>query len=223
MKSHPFFALSIILSIMFAILTYLILVDATFIWDPSFNRNLVETFPLFARSLFKLITKLANTSTITLGVLLVIWLTRHHCSAAPIRLFILTSVGGSAMLNLAIKNIIQRPRPIFPHFVEASGYSFPSGHAMTGTVFYMALMLLSYHLIDQKEDQSLHLNPLLIRCLVLILPTLVISLIAISRVVLNVHYLTDVLGGIIAGGAWISLVISLLGKRRINHESSSSD
>ena len=42
---------------------------------------------------------------------------------------------GVTIVNQFLKNIVQRPRPVEFRLVEASGYSFPSGHSMVGAAF----------------------------------------------------------------------------------------
>ena len=48
------------------------------------------------------------------------------------------------MLNLTIKNIFQRPRPIEYRLIEETGYSFPSGHSMASMAFYGFIIYLIY-------------------------------------------------------------------------------
>ena len=97
--------------------------------------------------MFKSITDLADPYTISLGTLLIAFVTIKHPFAAKIRQLLLVSVGGSAIINSIIKYIFQRPRPDLPHLVHASNYSFPNGNAMTGTVFYILLAFLTFYIL----------------------------------------------------------------------------
>ena len=48
----------------------------------------------------------------------------------------------STLLNVILKNIVQRPRPEGYRLIDESGYSFPSGHSMVNTAFYGLLIYL---------------------------------------------------------------------------------
>ena len=48
----------------------------------------------------------------------------------------IVNLGCITMLNLFLKNIVQRPRPDGYRLIFESGYSFPSGHSMVSTAFY---------------------------------------------------------------------------------------
>lgn len=100
----------------------------------------------------------------------------------------------SVSTNFILKNIIQNPRPIgefvnnliFPYPFPKS-YSFPSGHAQTSLVFYF---LLAYILLTNYYHGK-HKKLILAFCSIFPI------LIAISRVMLGVHFFSDILGGII--------------------------
>ena len=94
--------------------------------------------------------------------------------------------------------IVDRPRPPVADWVRfASGQSFPSGHTTTSALAY-ALMLL---LLAPSVPRPCR-GPLLAFGLLA-----VAGLVGVSRVVLGVHWPTDVLGG------W-SLALFLVAARR---------
>lgn len=101
-----------------------------------------------------------------------------------------------AMLE-GFKNLYHRPRPGLGPLEQAAGFSFPSGHAMMGTVFFGLLALWL----------SMRLPP---RCrLPVILATAVfLILLGFSRLYLGVHYPTDVLAGYAAGLAVLAFIPS---------------
>lgn len=109
------------------------------------------------------------------------------------------TLGGGALVNLALKNVIHRPRPDFEQaLVHASGYSFPSGHTMGAVLFY-GFMAVRFATHVKSRDWRL-VAPLLALVLV--------GLIGCSRVYLGAHYLSDVTAAAAAGLAWLALCLA---------------
>jgi undecaprenyl-diphosphatase len=101
------------------------------------------------------------------------------------------------VINIFLKQIIQRPRPgIMPLVVETS-YSFPSGHAMNSTVFYLAIAFYTYHFTRKRKLSMLVTFGVIILLL----------LIGFSRVYLGVHYPSDVVAGYVVGAWWLTTAI----------------
>lgn len=104
-------------------------------------------------------------------------------------LVLVVAVLGGDTLNKWLKVFIGRERPTIDPSIYAEGFSFPSGHAMVGLIFYG---FLAYYF--GKETKSLKL-----KMSIFVLASLFIFLIGLSRIVLNVHYASDVLGGFLIG------------------------
>jgi membrane-associated phospholipid phosphatase len=92
-------------------------------------------------------------------------------------------------LNKVFKLFIHRERPTILMEANAVGESFPSGHAMVSMVCYG---LLAYFLVKKIKSK-------LLASAVQVFFALVVFLIGISRYVINVHYLTDVIAGFVFG------------------------
>lgn len=114
--------------------------------------------------------------------------------------WIIALVGGG-LLSLQMKAIFARPRPVFtnPLLIEQS-FSFPSAHAMTSLITYG---ILAYFLWQEVHNRIL-------RILIVFAAVLLVILIGISRMTLGVHYLSDVLGGFMAGGIWLGVCIAAM-------------
>ncbi|HLQ82912.1 MAG TPA: phosphatase PAP2 family protein [Pseudogracilibacillus sp.] len=112
----------------------------------------------------------------------------------------------SYVLNEFIKSIIKRERPSIVEQVHAVGYSFPSGHAMISTVCYGIFTYFLLKTITKKKYKNL----------IILLTGLLIVLIGYSRLALNVHYLTDVIGGYLIGALFIIVYLEIA-KRMINN------
>ena len=130
-----------------------------------------------------------------------------------ITLFILIKdkkIGLSIFLNLVIvttlnqllKRILQRPRPTEYRIIEETGYSFPSGHSMVSMAFYGYLIYLIYKYVKNKY----------IKWTLIVLLSILICSIGISRIYLGVHYTSDVLGGFLASISYLVIYISAVNK-----------
>jgi undecaprenyl-diphosphatase len=98
------------------------------------------------------------------------------------------------------KLVVGRPRPdLLPVLTSASGSSFPSGHAAGSAVVYGSLVLVAAVLWDRPP-------PWWVTSLV----AAFVVLVAASRVVLGVHYPTDVLGGLALGAAWAAVALAVV-------------
>lgn len=88
----------------------------------------------------------------------------------------------SSITNSTLKIIFKRNRPLGRTLVVEKSYSFPSGHAMVSTSFYLTLA----YFITRHTN-----NPI-----IFIIASILIAIISYSRVYLGVHYPIDVLVGI---------------------------
>lgn len=114
-----------------------------------------------------------------------------------LRLSISINIVLITLLNQILKFVIQRPRPTQYRIVDASGYSFPSGHSMVSMAFYGFLIYLIYRYLKNKYLKTI---------LILIL-SVVIVLIGISRIYLGVHYTSDVCAGFLLSLSYLIVYI----------------
>ncbi|MFT8361851.1 MAG: phosphatase PAP2 family protein [Sporolactobacillus sp.] len=103
-------------------------------------------------------------------------------------------------LNHMLKQLVARPRPDLYHYVHETGYSFPSGHAMNAATMYGLLIIVLLPHCHRKWTRAL----LVALCVAAIL------LVGFTRPFLQVHYLTDILGGYAVGLALNGLVLIAL-------------
>lgn len=101
------------------------------------------------------------------------------------------------VINLLLKWIYQRPRPEYLPILFESTYSFPSGHAMNSFIFYS---LVGYFIIRNTKNKTVWF-------LTVILLSLLIFIIGLSRIYLGVHYPSDVLAGYLSGFLWFLLIV----------------
>ena len=119
------------------------------------------------------------------------------------------TVPGGLVLNLFLKSAFERQRPQFDEpLVKLADFSFPSGHAMMATLFYGLLIVVA----------SVHIKSRPVRALTIAGLCGVILLIGFSRLYLGAHYLSDVLGAMTMGVAWLALCVTAVDTMRRRRE-----
>lgn len=122
----------------------------------------------------------------------------HRKGYWRLALFVVATPLVGGVISTAVKVWVDRPRPELDEpIAHALGKSFPSGHAMTSTVAYGTLLLAFMPMIPPRW------RPRAIAAYVVL-----VLLIAASRLGLGVHYLSDVLGGIVLGAAWLCISVA---------------
>jgi membrane-associated phospholipid phosphatase len=137
-----------------------------------------------------------------LGAPVWLWIVCIVASAVLIRagrtrllVFLLVTVLVGSLLDTVVKIVVDRPRPFLEDPVaHARGKSFPSGHAMSATVVYGSLLLVFLPAVARRW-----------RGLLVAATGVLVLAIAFTRLALGVHYLSDVVGGIVLGLAWLAV------------------
>lgn len=179
-------------SLLFAFAIFLsvsVLLKANYILSvDNFIFNLASVIRCkFINNLFLFITFLGETETIIFILIILLFL---PCRKKLIPLYYLTGI--SVCLNYIIKNLVCRARPSFQfvnnliiNYPFPSSFSFPSGHSQNSLVVYFIsayLLLNAYYKGNHKK-------------LILSLITIIPILIMISRIILGVHFFSDILMG----------------------------
>lgn len=126
-------------------------------------------------------------------VLLVIYLFIRHRTKDAISVIIISLSSWGILTGL--KQLISRPRPLFPFGQILTNYSFPSGHALLSFIFYFTLV---YLFTKSNKDKKW-------KWIFGILVAIFSITIGISRVILRYHYASDVVAGILLGIAYVVL------------------
>lgn len=167
-------------------------------FDMALAQSLQDHVPLPALRVIAVLTHLGSTVLIAPAaalVLLFLLLRRQWRQAIAWTL----ALGGLMPVNGGLKLLFRRERPLHDHgFITEPGWSFPSGHAFGSMVFYG---MLAYVLLRQLP-QRFHRG-------VIAAAAFMIGMVGSSRILLQVHYLSDVLAGYTAGAAWLLLCIGV--------------
>lgn len=111
--------------------------------------------------------------------------------------YLVFTTGIGSLLNLALKTYFHRMRPDLAEALRhASGFSFPSGHAMGSTIVFGALAYLAIRALTHWQWRW--------RAAALAFAAATILAIASSRIYLGVHWISDVGAGIAAGATWVT-------------------
>lgn len=108
------------------------------------------------------------------------------------------AIAGNSLLNVTLKGIFERVRPVRDHAMAAAeGWSFPSGHSSGSVVAYGMLAYVAIRTLPR----AYHL-PALIAAAAIAFTT------GCSRIFLQAHYPTDVVAGFASGSAWLAACIA---------------
>ena len=142
----------------------------------------------------KAVTWLGSTGVLwtVIGVATVILAVRRQWRLA---VYLLITGAGALILDPILKSLVGRLRPVVAHPVaHGTGNSFPSGHSLGSIVCYGAVLLVFLPAARGRWR----------RVFIVVIAALV-ALIGISRILLGVHFLSDVVGAWALGVAWLGL------------------
>ncbi len=112
---------------------------------------------------------------------------------------VLISTWGGWLLSRPVKMLVKRPRPLSPNTLKnhPDAHSFPSGHTVVAIGLYGMLAWLGLKFFKQPMT----------RVGWAFLMVYFILMIGFSRAYLKEHYASDVLGGYLLGGFWLTVTI----------------
>ncbi|WP_443691806.1 VTT domain-containing protein [Pseudomonas sp.] len=140
------------------------------------------------------VTELGDTKVvIAVTIIVLLWLMwqRAWRTAA----YWLVAIAGASVLNTVIKVALHRTRPGELLYSGWSTFSFPSGHSTVNVVLYGFLAFLIAREVRPAWGLVVALGA-----------ATLVFLIAFSRLYLGAHWLSDVLGGLAFGSAWLALL-----------------
>jgi undecaprenyl-diphosphatase len=117
-------------------------------------------------------------------------------------LFLFVVVAGVTTVNNGVKLLVGRERPPVLHLVGTSGSSFPSGHSAAAAAAWFAFALVVSRHWSRRG-----------RAAAAAVAAVVAIAVAASRALLGVHWLTDVVAGVMLGWGWFLLVALVFGGR----------
>lgn len=163
---------------------------ATNTFTQSIHTSVLTTFSKFTAVAFDPITLII----ISLIIATFLYFKKSKSQA----IFLASTMLTTGIIIKLLKEIFQRARPLNTLIVK-SGFAFPSGSTTTALVFFG---LIIYLFANKKYKFA-----------VILTATIIVLLVGFTRIYLQVHWLTDVIGGIFIGG--IILITSIIIYKRV--------
>jgi len=148
--------------------------------------------------IFTIVTNLGGAYALLAITTLLVLIKRNKKTS----LFIAINLVVVFLISQIFKFIFRRSRPAEIFLVSASGYSYPSGHMMVSSAFYFYILYLICITIKNR----------VLKIILSIMTVLLILLIGFSRIYLGVHYLSDVLGGLLLAIAYLMFFLRITNK-----------
>jgi membrane-associated phospholipid phosphatase len=158
----------------------------------------------FSTAVFRAITQLGATVTVlVVGSVVGVVVALRERRVSPL-LFVVLAIGGNATIVNLIKVLVGRARPTVSVLTGFSGQSFPSGHSAAAAACYGTVALLLSLRWSPKNRALAYGTAFAIAVAV-----------ACSRVLLGVHWVSDVVAGLAVGWSWVALCSLAFGGRAL--------
>lgn len=170
--------------------------------DRSVGQWGADSATQWSTQLLQLVTDLASTPMAIAVILVVTVVEMVRVPNKWLPPFLITVVVGEVVIVNSVKHLLHRVRPTFNPIAAHLGPSFPSGHSATAAALYAAVALV---LARRRSPRT--------RALLAGVAVAIAVGVAISRVMLGVHWLSDVIAGLAFGWAWFALCAIAFGGR----------
>jgi undecaprenyl-diphosphatase len=197
------FAVVILTGLVLALLAYLVRGhQAALDVDSGAARWGFRNSTPFTNDVLNLLTQLGDARVVTTLVVVVAVVESIRVPSRWLVPFLLAVTLGNHVATNTVKELAHRARPTLNPIAETLGPSFPSGHSSTAAAFYAAAALL----LGRRRG---HVARTLLAALAVAIPVAVAS----TRVLLDVHWVSDVIAGLALGWGWFALCAIAFGGR----------
>lgn len=192
-----------------------VLEEQKFIVDQAATDFVMWISAPFLDAIWGWITDLGSVIFITIAsIVLLVYLLFFSPFSRWVGIYFAINMIGISSLTKLLKVTFERQRPEVLAEYDGTGFSFPSGHT-TGSIVFYGFLIYVIVISPLKKVWKWLINLVL---------GLLILLVGLSRVYLGVHFLTDVVGGLLFGLTWllvciVALEITLWNQRRRQAES----
>lgn len=162
----------------------------------------VDNATSWSTDALQLVTELGGATFVVVALIVLALVEYRRVPSKWMPVFLVTAVAGEIVLVNTIKELLDRVRPEFNPIAETLGPSFPSGHSGLAAAFYAAAALV---LARRRSPR--------VRALLAGAAVAIAVGVACSRVLLGVHWLSDVIAGLAFGWAWFGVCAIAFGGR----------
>lgn len=199
-KINKYYLITILLMLLTFILVKIYYSNDLLTFDTYLHDKLINFVnKSLVTNIFKVITFLGSVYFYIILLIIILFINKKLFYKLSTSLIITWS------LSFIIKNIIRRDRPVTCLIDKPSDYSFPSGHSTCSVLLYG----LSIYFINKSA-----LNKS-VKLVLSIFLSLLILLICFSRIYLGVHFVSDVLAGILLGSLSLVMFIRYFERRNV--------
>src|SRR5436190_12065240 len=154
--------------------------------------------------LLNLLTDLGSTTGVIVILTLVAVVELVRAPSRWVVPFLLVVTLGDTFATIAVKGLVDRARPTLNPLAQTLGPSFPSGHSSTAAAMFAACALL----VSRRRG-------LRVRALLTATAVALAVAVACSRVLLDLHWVSDVVAGLALGWAWFAACAIAFGGRML--------
>jgi membrane-associated phospholipid phosphatase len=195
--------LAIVGGVLIGVLAYLVRSSGSLVRaDFSVGQWGVDNATSWSTDALRLVTQLGNTYVVIAVLVLVALVEYVRVPNRWVPVFLVAVVAGDVVLVNTIKGFLDRVRPTFDPIAASLGPSFPSGHSALAAAFYAAAALV---LARKRSPRT--------RALLAGGAVTIAVAVACSRVLLGVHWMSDVIAGLAFGWAWFGMCAIAFGGR----------
>jgi undecaprenyl-diphosphatase len=171
-------------------------------WDRAVADWGSDNAATWSTNVLDALTDLGGTTVLVVVVIAVSTYDYWRHRNANVALFLGAVVLGVVLLNNGLKLLVDRQRPDVTHLVGTSGSSFPSGHSAAAAATWFAIALVVARHWSRRW-----------RAVAAAAAATLAVAVAASRALLGVHWLTDVVAGVLVGWGWFLLCALAFGGR----------
>jgi hypothetical protein len=146
------------------------------------------------------VTLLGDTRVVVGLAVLLVAVEAFRRPRVRVVIFLIAVLVGNSVITSVVKELMDRARPALSPIADTLGPSFPSGHSSTAAAFYAAAAII----LARRRGPTAFV----------VLTSAAVGVavaVACTRVLLDVHWLSDVIAGLALGWAWVTLCAVVLG------------